>query len=232
MGKDIFRRLDKIQVNNSLEYKEFSQLLERGVGDTISQDYYDYNILPNYCHNSSKELSLRGFTDWFKDWAKERGTQEVMRLFTNWGYDTDLYPTSSRTFVLTVHSRTEVKLMVQDRQKTDAPHPHLEDIEDRINCEMIKRYGKSVQQEPMVYDLTLWHNPETDTFSFGITNQKQIPVAFRLDCTASLNMVFNEDGGTVTRYVRPGEFTFLMHVEAAEGAEEFTLQYTVSLEEI
>ena len=101
-----------------------------------------------------------------------------------------------------------------------------------MNCEMIKRYGRSVQQEPMVYDLSMWHNQETDTFSFGITNQKKIPVAFRLDCTASTNMVFNEDGGKVTRYVRPGEFTFLMHVEAAEGAEEFTLQYTVSLEEI
>ena len=97
---------------------------------------------------------------------------------------------------------------------------------------MIKRYGKSAQEEPMVYNLSMWHNQETDTFSFGITNQKNIPVAFRLDCTNSVNMVFNEDGGKVTRYVRPGEFTFLMSVEAADGAEEFTLQYTVSMEEI
>ena len=125
--------------------------------------------------------------------------------------------------MLTIHSRTEVKLRVQDRQRKDNPNPELEDIEDRIHCEMIKRYGKKVQEEPMVYDLSMWHNPETDTFSFGITNQKQIPVAFRLDCTNSVNMVFTEDGGKATRYVRPGEFAFLMHVEAAEGAEEFTL---------
>ena len=155
-----------------------------------------------------------------------------MRLFKNWGYDEDLYPISSRSFVMTSHSENEVKLMVQDRQKTDNPQPELEDIEDRVNCEMIKRHGKSVQEEPMVYDLSLWHNQETDTFSFGITNQKNVPVAFTLDSTKSVNMVFNEDGGKVTRYVRPGEFTFLMHVEAAEGAEEFTLQYTVSMEEI
>ena len=73
---------------------------------------------------------------------------------------------------------------------------------------------------------------ETDTFSFGITNQKNVPLAFTFDSTKSVNMVFNEDGGKVMRYVHPGEFTFLKHVEAAEGAEEFTLQYTVSMEEI
>ena len=59
---------------------------------------------------------------------------------------------------MTSHSETEVKLMVQDRTKTDNPQPELEDIEDRVNCELIKRNGKSVQEEPMVYDLSLWHN--------------------------------------------------------------------------
>ena len=155
-----------------------------------------------------------------------------MRLLNNWGYDEDLYPITSRTFVMTSHSENEVKLMVQDRRKAENPNPALEDIEDRMNCEMVKRNGKSVQEEPMTYNLYLWHNEETHTFSFAIKNEKSVPAAFRLDCTKSVNMVFNEDGGKVTRYIRPGELTFMMHVEAAENAEEFTLQYTVSMEEI
>jgi len=50
--KDIFKRLDKIQINNSLDYKEFAHLLEKGVGDTVSQDEFEFNILPKYCHNN------------------------------------------------------------------------------------------------------------------------------------------------------------------------------------
>ena len=93
-----------------------------------------------------------------------------MTLLNNWGYDEDLYPVASRTFVMTSQSENEVKLMVQDRRKNDNAHPALEDIEDRMNCEMIKKEGKSVQEEPMTYNLFLWHNEETDTFSFAIKN--------------------------------------------------------------
>lgn len=76
------------------------------------------------------------------------------------------------------------------------------------------------------------HNKDTDTFSFGIKNLKTMPAAFTLDCSQSGNVLFGEPGGRITRYVKSNEFLFLMHVEAAEDVEEFTVQYTVAVEEI
>ena len=76
------------------------------------------------------------------------------------------------------------------------------------------------------------HNKDTDTFSFGIKNMKTMPAAFTIDCSASRNVLFGEHGGKVTRWVKSNEFVFLMHVEAAEDVEEFTVQYSIHLEEI
>ena len=67
------------------------------------------------------------------------------------------------------------------------------------------------------------HNKDTDTFSFGLKNLKTIPAAFTLDCSGSCNVLFGQTGGKVTKYVKSGEFVFLMHVEAAEDVEEFTV---------
>ena len=80
-----------------------------------------------------------------------------------------------------------------------------------------------MQNEPLVYDLIMKHDKETDTFSFGIKNLKKIPAAFTLDCSASKHVLFGEPGGKVTRYVKSGEFVFLMHLEAADDVEEFTV---------
>lgn len=42
-----------------------------------------------------------------------------------------------------------------------------------------------------------------------------------IDCNSSRNMVFSETSGKVTKVIEPGQTEFLMHAEAAPGAEEF-----------
>ena len=83
----------------------------------------------------------------------------------------------------------------------------------------------------MQYELVMWHNEVTDTFSFGLKNLKKTAAAFTLDCSESANMVFSESQGKVTRFIQSGEFAFMMHVEAGEDVEEFTVQYVVIVEE-
>jgi len=126
-------------------------------------------------------------------------------------------------------------LYVQDRTGSEEanPNPELENVEEMLNREMVKRYGSTVQVEPLHYELLLWHNEDTDTFSFGLKNLKKKPAAFTLDCSSSRNVIFNEIGGKVTRYVKSGEFIFMQHVEVSgEDIEEFTVQYVVVVEEI
>ena len=57
----------------------------------------------------------------------------------------------SRSFTMSIHSPQEIVLYVQDRTQSDVPNPnpHLENIEEVINKEMVQRYGESVQNEPL-----------------------------------------------------------------------------------
>ena len=116
---------------------------------------------------------------------------------------------------------------MQDRTDTDEPNPNptLENIEEDINLEMIKRHGKSVQNEPLSFELFMRHNEATDTFSFAIKNLRNQPASFTLDCSESQNMLFSEAEGKATRYANPNEMVFLMHIEAAEDVEEFAVHY-------
>lgn len=61
-------------------------------------------IATKYCHDSNDQMNLRGFIDFFTDIVKERGEKVAWILLKNWGYDEDLYPIQSRTFILTIHS--------------------------------------------------------------------------------------------------------------------------------
>lgn len=40
-------------------------------------------------------------------------------------------------------------------------------------------------------------------------------------------MVFSDDNGKVTKVVKPGEFVFMLHVEAAPDIEEFAIGHVV-----
>ena len=55
--KDIFKRLDKIQLENAIGYEAFSEFLDKGLGDMISLDKFDTQIIGNYCSNANKELT-------------------------------------------------------------------------------------------------------------------------------------------------------------------------------
>lgn len=43
-------------------------------------------------------------------------------------------------------------------------------------------------------------------------------------------MAFGDKTGKVTQYLKPGEFTFMLHAEAIEGFEDFALGAKVTWE--
>jgi len=45
-------------------------------------------------------------------------------------------------------------------------------------------------------------------------------------------MLYSEQGGKVTRVVEPGALEFMMHAEAAPGAEEFARGVVCSYKEV
>lgn len=60
--KDIFRRLDKIVINNALEYPEFSEFFSRLGGRKLSEEDFRQTILKNYCcAERAGQVNRRGF---------------------------------------------------------------------------------------------------------------------------------------------------------------------------
>ena len=96
-------------------------------------------MLNKYASNNQREVSIRGFLDWFKMWIQERGINKAPEIFERLGYDEDLYPMESRSFTMSIHSPEEIVLQVMDRTQSDRPNPNplLENIEEVINKEMV-----------------------------------------------------------------------------------------------
>jgi hypothetical protein len=101
--KDIFRRLDKVIINNNLEYGEFEEFYSR-VNVHLTEDDFSKKILKRFCNNEQGGVNKRGFIEFWKDSIRTQGENAVWRWFEKWGYDKDLYPVESRCFMLTIHS--------------------------------------------------------------------------------------------------------------------------------
>lgn len=101
--RDIFRRLDKVMINNVLEYSEFQEFYHR-LGFQLTEQEFQQNILRKFCNNDNGGVNRRGFLAFWKDAIKNQGEATIFKWFEKWGYDKDLHPTESRCFMLTIHS--------------------------------------------------------------------------------------------------------------------------------
>ena len=68
--RDVFRRLDKIHLGGSLGLAEFQAFLQKASGETMTADFFLHQVLFKYAHNSQREITIRGFLDWFKQWIQ------------------------------------------------------------------------------------------------------------------------------------------------------------------
>ena len=90
-----------------------------------------------------------------------------------------------------------------------------------VNKIILERFAEELESKPNVYRLIHKFNEQSYTFSYGVENLSHKTIEITLDCNSSRNMVFSETSGKITKVVDPGQIVFLMHAEAAPGAEEF-----------
>ena len=125
--KDIFRRLDKITINNMLEYSEFEEFYSR-LNVSFSEVDFKNKILKKFCNNNKGGINRRGFIEFFKDAIQTQGEQAVWRWFEKWGYDKDLYSIEARCFMLTVHSMKPISIQIEEA----SPKRDLEDLVNKM----------------------------------------------------------------------------------------------------
>lgn len=81
---DIFRKFDML-LNRKLTYVEFKGFYEC-INKTITEVEFDNKILSRY-PSHEKGLSLKGFTEFFKDSIVTIGEETIFSWFESLGYD-------------------------------------------------------------------------------------------------------------------------------------------------
>ena len=85
----------------------------------MSEADFESKILANYC-SFGKGLTLKGFKDFMKDSVeKSPGEEKVRDWLAKLGYDSELYSSFSRSFILTLHSNHPINIQVGDNISTN-----------------------------------------------------------------------------------------------------------------
>lgn len=107
--RDIFRRLDKVIINNIVEYSEFQEFYSR-LNINLTEEDFHRKISKRFCNNEEGGINRRGFLEFWKDAIRSQGEPAIWRWLEKWGYDKDLYPFESRCFMLTIHSLKSIEI--------------------------------------------------------------------------------------------------------------------------
>jgi Ca2+-binding EF-hand superfamily protein len=78
MLKDLFRKLDKLTIDNCLDYNEFRALYQR-LNLKLTEDDYNRNILRVYSPSYPGGLDKRAFLNFWKGLIKLSGEPIVWR---------------------------------------------------------------------------------------------------------------------------------------------------------
>lgn len=116
--------------------------------------------------------------------------------------------------MLTIHSMSPIAVQIEEATSK-------KDYDSIVNRLIVEKYGEELEGKHGVYRLVHKFSESSYTFTYAIENLSSKPLEITLDCNNSSNMVFSENKGKITKIIDPGCYEFMMHAEAAPGAEEF-----------
>jgi len=188
--RDIFRKFDML-LNRELTYTEFKGICEC-INRKLTEEEFKSEFLNKFC-STSKGLTYRGFRDFFIKSIKELDEPIVWDWLENLGYDRELYPIRSRTFILSFHSDTELAVTVKDAVPTD--------LDNKTNALIVERFGQEAENKRGVkvlyafsqyflYEIYIYIR-QVHAYSYGILNEYTKPIEATLDCSSSKYMIFS-----------------------------------------
>jgi hypothetical protein len=142
MIRDLFRRLDKITLDNSLDYGEIKEFCTR-VNMKLTEEEYRKNILRKFSPDYARGLNKRAFLNMWKDAIKTQGENTVWKWLEKWGYDRELFAQEARSFMLSIHSLKPVAVSVSENGGFDS----------LINRMIIVKEGKEIEKRQGQYRL-------------------------------------------------------------------------------
>lgn len=124
-------------MTHELTYDEFRGIAEC-ISRKLSEEEFKTDFLTKFC-STAKGLTYRGFRDFLVKSIKDLGEPIVWEWLENLGYDKDLHPMRSRTFVVSFHSDAELAVTVKDAVPTD--------IDSKTNALIIERFGQESENK-------------------------------------------------------------------------------------
>jgi hypothetical protein len=143
--KDIFRRLDKVVINNILEFSEFQEFYAR-LNVNLTEEEFHRKISKRFCNNDEGGINRRGFLEFWKDSIRTQGEAAIWRWFEKWGYDKDIFPTESRCFMLTIHSLKPIEIQIEEATMK-------KDFDVYVNRIILERFAETLEEKPGAYRL-------------------------------------------------------------------------------
>mmetsp|Transcript_10339 Transcript_10339/g.10354 ORF Transcript_10339/g.10354 Transcript_10339/m.10354 type:complete len:129 (+) Transcript_10339:271-657(+) len=126
--------------------------------------------------------------------------------------------------MFTVHSLKPIAIQIVEV----SPKQEYDELVSKL---IVQQFGEELENHPGAYRLLFKFADQSYTFTYAIHNQSSKPLEVTLDCNSSSNMVYSEPSGKITKVVEPGTLEFMMHAEAAPGAEEFARGANVAFKE-
>lgn len=143
--RDIFRRLDKVIINNILEFSEFQEFYSR-FNIQFTEDDFHKKISKKFCNNDEGGINRRGFLEFWKDAIRTQGESSIWRWFEKWGYDKDLHSFESRCFMLTIHSLKPIAIQIEEATPK-------KDYDADVNRIILEKFGEELEVKPNTYRL-------------------------------------------------------------------------------
>ena len=211
--KNIFKKFDML-LNGYLDYSQFKFFWECAtLNNTITENDFNTYIIGKY-NSFSHCITEKGFIDFFKNVYlsnDSKGKDEIKQWFKNLGYDNNLNPIKSKSYVLAFHSDIPLKVYSQDNLSID-----LDSVIERL---IIKSYGEVIKIEGEVSVLKYKSN-FIDIYTIGVANLGNDINKVSLTFKTNYNIIFSNGKNRIEKMILPGKYEFFTNIFTTKNFED------------
>ena len=129
----------------------------------------------------------------------------MFQWLENLGYDHNFVPNRSKSFMLCIHSSSQIDVTLEDTLKTD--------LEQRTNLLIIKKFGQEMKTHSAATDYILRYSlsDKIMAHSYAVQNLSNSFLKFELNGERSRGVTFSTSHSSITKTIRPKATEFYFH---------------------
>ena len=213
--KDIFRKANKF-LGEDLSYTEFNSLMKQADVNIPEEQFQGIlDSLPSH----DQGLTQEGLIEFMRIMLERYGEEAVKKWFKAWGYDQDLHSTQSRTFVLTLHSKEEVQVIMRKAEPS---------FNRAVDGMLLACYAdrKGSSSGVQLYCLM---QKAANGFMYGAYNGNNYQVEVTFDCSGGEGLIYASSKEVTKVVVPPNDWRVLNYCQIAKNATSCRVRPNMSV---